>query len=301
MIFNVEKSLFVCLVALVAAVGYAVQPFERYQTVIDRKPFGPEPLNFDPEAAPGSVSANAGGVAGEMTAEQRTAEEQQLAASIRVSMINVTPAGAVAVGFSDTSVNPAENYYLTVGRSQNGWTVKSADPATESVTIEKGGVDVTVKLGETIGGKAKGGRLDIGIRPMTLQTKGASTDVSHAAGAVSVASESGQMPLGGLARLRQRRAEMRAKALMDAEKKAHADAVAAAEREEREASEAEEKRIRAEREAREAEERAQQRETLRQIQDQLRKDREDREAREAAQRLQEKQNQEANDASNNVE
>ena len=33
------------------------QPFSRYQTIIDRKPFGPEPANFDPEAAPGTASA----------------------------------------------------------------------------------------------------------------------------------------------------------------------------------------------------------------------------------------------------
>ena len=87
MIFEPEKKSLVAFALFVAAVCVAAEPFERYQTVIDRKPFGPEPVNFDPEAAPGSAAANAAAAAeGEMTEEQRTAEEQQLAASVRVSM-----------------------------------------------------------------------------------------------------------------------------------------------------------------------------------------------------------------------
>jgi len=265
--------IFLASVMLSLAAYSAAQPFERYQTVIDRKPFGPEPVNFNPEAAPGSAGSAA--AAGEMTEEQRTAEEQQIAASVRVSMINVTPAGAVAVGFTDNSANPAENYYLVVGRSQNGWTVKSADPVTESVTLEKGGIDVTVKLGETVGGNPKGGvKGNRAGRPMTLRSRGGIPAYSP-----QTADEaSGGAGLGGLARLRRHRAEMRAKAQEAAAKKAEADAVAAAEREERAAREAEEKRLRAEREAREAEERAQQREALRQIQEQLKREREEREA-----------------------
>lgn len=247
---------------MLSVVTYSAQPFERYQTVIDRKPFGPEPVNFDPESAPGSAAAAAAG--DEMTEEQRTVEEQQLAASVRVSMINVTPSGAVAVGFTDSSANPPENYYLLTGRSQNGWTVKSADPSTETVVLEKGGVEVKVKLGETSsGGNEKGAK---GRRAANMD----SVVPQSAAGS----------RLGGLARLRQHRDEMRAKAEADAAKKAEADAVAAAEREERAEREAEEKRQRAEREARDAEEREQQREALRQIQDQLRKEREAREAAE---------------------
>ena len=274
MIVNSKAFFFVASVAVAVACP-ADQPYERYQTIIDRKPFGPEPVNFDPEAAPGSAAANAAGSgAGEMTAEQRTAEEQQVAASVRVSMINVTPAGAVAVGFTDSSAQPPENYYLIVGRSQNGWTVKNADPGTESVTLEKGGIEVTVKLGESSGGGnskgAKGSRLN---RPMTLQARPETAADSPSAGGASPTPLPASR-LGGMARLRQRRAEMRAKVQAAEEKKAQAAAAAAAEREEREAREAEEKQARAEQEAREAEERAQQREALRQIQDQLRKDRE---------------------------
>ena len=300
MTFEPEKKSLVALALFVAAVCVAAEPFERYQTVIDRKPFGPEPVNFDPEAAPGSAAANAAAAAeGEMTEEQRTAEEQQLAASVRVSMINITPAGDVAVGFTDTSANPVENYYLKVGRSQNGWTVKSADPATESVTLEKGGVDVTVKLGETSGGgKASGAKKGRVHRPMTLQSRGGipaatanAEDENHSPPML------GGRPLGGLANLRKRRAEEMRKAKAEAARKAEAEAVAAAEREEKAAREEEEKRAQEEQKAREAEERAQQREALRQIQEQLRRDRE---AKMSAQQ-QEEQGQEAQGDANNVE
>ena len=236
-----------------------------------------------------------------MTAEQRTAEEQQIAANVRVSMINVTPAGTVAVGFTDNSVNPPENHYLAVGRSQNGWTVKSADPASESVTLEKEGVSVTVKLGENAGkGNAKAGVKGSvnGGGLMTLRSRGGVPAHSpQAANEQQDTAAYGGFKLGGLERLRRHRAEMRAKAQAEADKKAQADAVAAAEREERAAREAEEKRQRDEREAREAEDRAQQREALRQIQEQLRKAREERDAA-ARQRAEEQENQ--GDA-NNVE
>ena len=78
----IGKTCFSAFALFVAAACVAAQPFERYQTVIDRKPFGPEPVNFDPEAAPGSAAANAAAAAGEMTEEQRTVEEQQLAARV---------------------------------------------------------------------------------------------------------------------------------------------------------------------------------------------------------------------------
>ena len=267
---------FLMLFGAAASVAYAVaQPFERYATIIERKPFGPEPVNFNPEAAPGSPEAVAAGAV--MTEDQRTVEEQQLAARVRVSMINITPAGDVAIGFTDTSVNPAENYYLKVGKSQNGWTVKNADPSAESVTLEKGGVEVTVKLGETSGGgNAKGGKNPKSNRPMILPSR--NNDAPALAAEPAQEDAAGDPRLGGLARLRRKRAEMREAARVAAEKKQQAEVAAAAEREEREAREAEEKRAREERDAREAEERAQQREALRQIQEQLRKEREDREA-----------------------
>lgn len=239
------------------------QPFSRYQTIIDRKPFGPEPVNFDPEALPGSAAASVAG--GKMTPEQRTAEERQLAAKVRVSILNVTPVGVVKVGFTDSSVTPNENYYLKVGASQNGWTVKDADPKTESVTLEKDGVEVTLKLGEASGGRdAKGGQSKRRHIPAAMPLSASNRD------AASAASGRGRS-LGGLARLRQQRMEKKAEEQAEAERKREAAAVAEAARKEREAAEAAEKQ-------RMEEERQQQREALRQIQEQLRKAREEREA-----------------------
>ena len=259
------------------------QPFDRYQTIIDRKPFGPEPVNFDPEAAPGMASAGGAMGAGEMTPEQRTAEEQNLAAKVRVSILNVAPDGTVKVGFTDSTANPPENYYLKVGGSQNGWTVKSAEPAAESVTLEKGGVEVTLKLGEGTGGKggtkaaAKGGAARRAFMPL-----GGNRDGSGAGGASSPLAQ-----LGGVARLRHRRMEREAKKQEEAERKREADAAAKAEQAAREAREQEERQ-------RQAEESAQQREELRQIREQVRREREEmqeqlrreREERQAAQQAQ---------------
>lgn len=242
------------------------QPFDRYQTIIDRKPFGPEPANFDPDAVPGSAAAEAAASAGELTPEQRTAEEQKLASNVRVSILNVAPDGTVKVGFTDSSANPAENYYLKVGTSQNGWTVKNAEPATESVTLEKDGVEVTMKLGEGTGGQggAKGaataGSTRRGFPP------GGNANIRGAG-----SSPGAPARLGGLARLRQHRMEMEAKEREDAERKREADAAIKAEQAAREAEQAAQRQ-------RDAEERAQQREALLQIQEQLRKQREEREA-----------------------
>ena len=260
-----------------AGVAFAEgQPFDRYQTIIDRKPFGPEPVNFDPEAAPGSAEALGAAAGGEMTAEQRTVEEQQLAASVRVSILNVAPSGAVKVGFTDSSANPAENYYLAVGSSQNGWTVKSADPSTESVTLEKAGIEVTVKLGEATDGKGGG----------TNRARGAGVQLTGRHRPPPSPAAASNQQLGGLARLRQRRMEIAAREQADAVRKREADAAAKAEQQEREAREAEEKQ-------RAAEERAQQREALLQIQEQLRKQREEREAN---RRAEQEEPDETNDA-----
>ena len=93
------------------------QPFDRYQTIIDRKPFGPEPANFDPDVAPGTASAEAAG-AGELTPEQRTAEEQKLASNVRVSILNVAPDGTVKVTWTpDLSRDAVPRTYTTMGKA----------------------------------------------------------------------------------------------------------------------------------------------------------------------------------------
>ena len=145
--------------------------FTPYQTILDRMPFGPLPANFNPDAPPGSASA-AGGADGGVGEVVQTEEEQQIVASVRVSVLNKTPAGAVAVGFTDSSVQPPKHYYLKVGEKSDIWEVKDADPAEQTVVLVKNGVEATLKVGEgTSDGKgAKAGRTGGGMlarnRPM---------------------------------------------------------------------------------------------------------------------------------------
>ena len=63
------KAVLFPVAVMVSLAARSAEPFERYQTIIDRKPFGPEPVNFNPEAAPGSAEAAAAAGA-EMTEEQ---------------------------------------------------------------------------------------------------------------------------------------------------------------------------------------------------------------------------------------
>ena len=116
----------IAFAALIPMVAWCVEPsadeaseqenpnFARYRTIIDRMPFGEPPPGFDPTQAPGSASAAAAAVAaaaqGGMTEEQRTEEEKRLASSVRVSVLNVTPAGRTMVGFTDSSAKPPEHY-----------------------------------------------------------------------------------------------------------------------------------------------------------------------------------------------
>ena len=166
------RKLLIAFVALIPAVAWCVEPsadeaaeqenadFARYRTIIDRMPFGDPPPGFDPTQAPGSAAAAAAAAAaaqGGMTEEQRTEDEQRLASSVRVSVLNVTPSGRTMVGFTDSSAKPPEHYYLPVGGERDGWAVKAADPATEKITLAKGEVEVTLKLGEGSTGDGKGG------------------------------------------------------------------------------------------------------------------------------------------------
>lgn len=135
--------------------------FARYRTILDRMPFGPEPENFDPDDPSSGGAGVAGATGAAAAAAEKSAEERQILASVRVSALNVTPSGKIAVGFTDGSRQPAAVYYLKVGESRDGWTVReaNADPKEMTVTLERDGVSATLKLGEgTGGGKAAPGR-----------------------------------------------------------------------------------------------------------------------------------------------
>ena len=268
--------------------------FERYQSIIDRQPFGPPPPGFDPTQPPGKGGAGGGGDGeGGRTEAEISAEEQKLMSSVRVSILNVTPSGAVMAGFTDSTTKPPVNYYLKVGDTSTDaakWTVKDADPSAGTVTLSKDGIDVTLsvggetKKGATAGnGGAKGpgvaaadqqrGRGLMRRLPMSPQAAAggpAGGPVGGSAGDAAGDDEHG----GSLARLRQRR--MMRQAAEVAQRQAAEKARAA-----REAQEKAERERREEQAAEAAAERAQQRETLLQIQEELRRRREADDAKKA--------------------
>jgi hypothetical protein len=252
--------------------------FTPYQTILERMPFGPLPPNFNPDAPPGSASA-AGGADGGAGEVVQTEEEQQIVASVRVSVLNKTPAGAVAVGFTDSSVQPPKHYYLKVGEKSDIWEVKDADPAEQTVVLVKNGVEATLKVGEGTpdgkgakAGKAGGGML-VRNRPM------AGRMAAGAGGGDSQGQDARARHPSGLALLRDRRR----RSLEDLKaEEARRDAAAAQAR--KDADQARKDAAQA------AAEREQQREALLQIQEELRRQREEREQR-AAREAQENQQQ----------
>ena len=232
-----------------------------YATILDRMPFGPLPPNFNPDAPPGTAAAGGAAAGGEGAAEI-TEDEQQIVSSVRVSILNVTPAGAVAVGFTDSAAQPPVNYYMKVGEKRDVWEVKEADPAEQTVVLVKNGVEATLKVGEGVAGgdkKAKGAARPMPSSPRGLMRAGGGPD--------------GRPHLSGMDRLRARR--MRSVEDMKAEE------------DRREAAAAEARKNAAQAAA----EREQQREALMQIQEELRRQREEREQR-AAQEAQAKQQEE---------
>lgn len=145
------KSTLVILAVLAVSAAFAEkQPFERYQSIIDRQMFGPLPPGFDPTKSPNDVQKTPGKSDAELTQDQA-----KLKSAIRFFVIDTKADGSVAVGFTDNSdPKTPKNYYLKVGETRDGWEVKKADPETAKMTIAKGEVEVSLTLG---GNSASGG------------------------------------------------------------------------------------------------------------------------------------------------
>lgn len=238
------------------------QPIERYQPIIDRCMFGKTPPGFDP-TKPASEAPRSSGPASEAELQAQA----KIKTAIRFSAINVTPEGATAVGFTDSSdaKNPV-HYYLKVGESRNGWLVKDADPAKATMTIVKDDVEVTL----SIGGNSAGGN--------PQQSAAAGRDAVGGNGLFGRRSGF----VGGLGRAgSDQPGSLRGRRLLR-EQKRQAEAAEAAAEKAAEVQRREEERRRAEEEKAQREaEREEQRAQLMQIQEELRKAREARAAREA--------------------
>lgn len=228
------------------------QPYERYQSIVDRQMFGAPPPGFDPTVPPSEVSKSDAAA----DEEQLTKEQEQIKSAIHFSVINVTPNGETAVGFTDNgdSKNPV-HYYLKVGESRNGWLVKEADPVKATMTIAKGAVEVSLSIG---GNSAKQNVADKGSASLAQRP------------GMGFRSLDGAAP----GSLRGRRMLREQRRMIDAEEEAKRRAEEKAQREEAERAAEEEK---AQREAEREEQRAQ----LLQIQEELRKAREAGNLREA--------------------
>lgn len=141
-----RRELFALVVVFMGAAVFAErQPYERYQTIVDRQMFGQPPDGFDPSVPPSEVARTKGDARSEV---ELSKEQEKLKSAIHFSVINVTPEGDTAVGFTDNST-PKEphHYYLKVGEERDGWTVKEANLAEKSMTIVKDEIEVSLTLG----------------------------------------------------------------------------------------------------------------------------------------------------------
>lgn len=189
-----------------------------YRTIIDRQMFGPLPDAFDPQKPPGQGVAETRG----KDEVQLSKEQEQIQKSVHFSVINRTPAGECFVGFTDNS-NQREprHYYMKIGESRDGWLVKAADASTETMTLSKDGIEVTMKLGD------KSGQASV---PATMNASASS--ISSPRGDAAPAGVSGRRLLGarrGMS-LRARRLEAQQKAEEERQK---AEAAAKAKEDER--------------------------------------------------------------------
>ena len=139
--------------AALAAVGVAFgafaaerQEYSRYESIVSRQMFGPLPDGFDPSKLPSEATKTSKKATAELSKEQ-----EKVKSAIRFSVINITPDGQVAVGFTDSSNSKSpKHYYMRVGESRGGWQVKDADPDAATMTIVR--LEDSVEVSLSIGG-----------------------------------------------------------------------------------------------------------------------------------------------------
>lgn len=139
--------------AALAAAGVAFgafaaerQEYSRYESIVSRQMFGPLPDGFDPSKLPSEATKTSKKATAELSKEQ-----EKVKSAIRFSVINITPDGQVAVGFTDSSNSKSpKHYYMRVGESRGGWQVKDADPEAATMTIVR--LEDSVEVSLSIGG-----------------------------------------------------------------------------------------------------------------------------------------------------
>lgn len=101
----------------------AEEGFARYQSIIDRRPFGEEP----PDAETVLISIN-----------------ESFAKNLRLSMLFEGPSGDLRAGIVDTVKN--DSYTLKVGEAENGIELVEADILKSEAMLKKGSEVVLFKL-----------------------------------------------------------------------------------------------------------------------------------------------------------
>ncbi len=108
--------------------------FNRYEVILNRRPFGAVP----PEVGPGPGDS------------KPLPPPPEFAA--RLKMVAITDRGGqVRVGFVDNSEKPPKTYFLFVGDSQNGYQVIRADYQRESAVVRKDGHEVELSMSGATG------------------------------------------------------------------------------------------------------------------------------------------------------
>lgn len=198
------------------------QPFERYQPIIDRQMFGQPPAGFDPTKMASEVTRE--------SEKELTKEQEQIRSSVHFSIINVTPSGKTAVGFTDNSdPKTPVHYYLKVGESSGGWTLKEADALKAWMKIEKNGVEVELTLGQN-SGKGGGTTSRVASAAAAPQRTTASNSASRTPRSGLLARKTNDG--GTLQSFAQRKAEREAKRLEEEKRREEEKAQQEAEREE---------------------------------------------------------------------
>jgi hypothetical protein len=252
-----KRLVFAVFCIAAAVVTAEKKPYDRYQSIVDRQMFGVPPPNFDPMKMPSEVAKT--------SQKELTKEQEKLQSSVHFSVINVAADGTPVVGFTDNSDPKAPvHHYLKVGQESGGWKVLSANAAEATMTIQKEGVELSLKLGDN-SGKPSG--------------SGAAATPAVASQSAAPAAAGGLRSglLGGTLRTRRAMREKRLLEQQEAEKKAR---------------EQEREQERAQRE----QEREEQRQQLMAIQEELKRQREEKAAAKAA-----VQNEVQQDANNNAE
>ncbi len=120
------------LAAALPTLLLAQAPRERYQPIIDAKPFG----DMSDLATLSAAQAE----------EQEQKEE--IAKKFRMCGITDMPDGSRKIAFLDETDGTTASYILGIGESQNGFTLLSADYDAERATLSKDGLTFTLGLGK---------------------------------------------------------------------------------------------------------------------------------------------------------